>query len=143
MTKDDDPYANIKQHRLTPEMERQIAEAHVRRRDGSGRAYGSSRVKPANPSHFVQVPGFWVDRLKKPRCAATYPLALQLLRLAWRTGGSSIELSNERLTVQGVNRWGKWRALAELEKLGLVIVERRRRKSPCVGLVLSARDGQN
>jgi hypothetical protein len=135
-----DPYADVKRHRLNPETRRLIEEAQARRRNGSGRQSQELRVKPTK-GQFVMVPGWWVGRLKTPRNLATYPLALQLLHLAWKSGSPSIDLSNERLVGSAVSRWAKWRALAELEELGLVTVERRRRKSPRVGVIFTEPGG--
>ena len=43
-------------------------------------------------------------------------------------------LSNVGLEQEGLTRRSKWRALAELERLGLLLVERLPRKSPRVTL---------
>ena len=68
------------------------------------------------------------------RRVITYRLALLLLYEDWRTGGRSIVLPNVGLEQEGLTRRSKWRALLELEQLGLVEVERRPRKSPRITL---------
>lgn len=120
MTTTDDPYADLKRHRLTPEMA-QLA-AMPSRRTGV----------PGTQRHFVRVPVLWVERLAEARHLATYRLALYLLYRSWKTGSRSITLSNGVLAAEGITRWTKWRALRELERLGLVGVERRPRKAPRV-----------
>jgi hypothetical protein len=131
---EDDPYADVKQHRLTPELRRLIEQA------GQAKAPRKPLTKSKKP-YFIMVPSWWVDRLETPRNPATYPLVLQLLHLAWKRGSPSVDLSNERLAGSGVSRWAKWRVLADLEKLGLVTVERRRGKSPRVGVILREPSG--
>ena len=67
VTTTDDPYADLKRHRLTPEMARLAAMPP--RRTGV----------PRNQRHFVRVPVLWVERLAEARHLATYRLALYLL----------------------------------------------------------------
>jgi nitrate reductase alpha subunit len=84
--------------------------------------------------HYTQFPWAWAEQMKSVRRGSTYRLALLLLYEDWRTGGRSIVLSNAGLEQEGLTRKTKWRALLELEQLGLVKVERRLRKSPRVTL---------
>jgi hypothetical protein len=79
---------------------------------------------------FVRVPWLWVERLRGARHVSTPNLALHLLYEHWRTGGQAIALPNS--VVEGMPRRQKWRALRELEELGLIKIERRPRKSPLV-----------
>jgi len=83
---------------------------------------------------FVKVPLAWADRLKRPSQIGTYPVAIHLLYQHWRNGGKPVVLSN--VALEGVKRWQKWRALRELEDLGLVKIERRRCKSPRVTVLM-------
>jgi hypothetical protein len=85
---------------------------------------------------FVKFPWTWVERLRAARHISTYRVALHLLHYNWRTGKRVITLSTIILEGEGVDRRAKWRALAELERVGLVQVERRDRKSPLVTLVV-------
>ena len=78
---------------------------------------------------YVQVPWPWVERLQG-KGGAVYHLALLLLYEDWKQGGRPIVLSNKFSTPEGVGRRTKWYALLQLERLGLVEVERRTRKSP-------------
>jgi hypothetical protein len=85
---------------------------------------------------FVQVPWAWIERLAQSQSANTYRVAVTLLYLHWKTNGDAIKLANGMLAIDGVSRYAKYRALAELERFGLITVNRRRKKSPIVTLIL-------
>jgi hypothetical protein len=85
---------------------------------------------------FIIVPMTWKDCLTKAVHASTFKLALHLLYQHWKTDGAAIKLSNT--TLDGMSGKQKWRGLRELEKLGLVAVERRKRRSPLVRVVKAA-----
>jgi hypothetical protein len=116
MVDDPDPYADLKQHRLDPEMLAKLAVVprKIRKRR----------------EHFVKVPWTWVERLVKARYTATYRVALHVLYRHWKGSGKPFTLSNGMVAMEGVERRAKWRALRELEQLGLITIERRKRKSP-------------
>ena len=88
---------------------------------------------------FVMVPLAWKARLNSARNACTLKVALELQFRHWKTGGRSVILANSAMADIGVHRHSKWRALRELEALGLIKVVRRPRKSPEV-IVLSVTD---
>ena len=81
---------------------------------------------------FTIIPGWWQERLTKAQNLSTYRVALHILRRHWEKGGGPFTLSNMALALENVSRWQKWRALDELERLGLVTVERCRRKAPLI-----------
>jgi hypothetical protein len=85
---------------------------------------------------FVQLPWTWIERLAQSRSANTYRVALTLLYLHWKANGEPIKLANGMLAIDGVSRFAKYRALAELEQFKLIKVERRPKKSPIVTLIL-------
>jgi hypothetical protein len=116
----EDPYADLKQHRATPEMLAGFVPTKTRKQR----------------QHFVKVPWVWVERLAKARHIATYRVALHVLYRHWKGDGLPFTLSNTAVADQGVTQWRKWDALRELEQLGLVTVERRRRRSPCITVIL-------
>jgi hypothetical protein len=97
---------------------------------------------PAKPKRikrgqFVQVPLIWVERLQTARCVGSYRLALHLLFQHWKSGGKPIKLSNVALAKLGIRDGdAKWRALLELERLGLVEIERHPKKNPLVSALL-------
>ena len=115
-----DPYADLKQHALSPETLAQLTNAARKSPDG----------RP-----FVKVPSVWVERLREARYVATYRVALHLLHQHWKSHGRPLTLSNGALEREGVTRRAKWRALRELEALRLIMVERRPRQSPRVVLL--------
>jgi hypothetical protein len=106
------------------------------------------RIDPADPNlrpkgatrktkwrrQFIKFPWSWMDRLKATDRGATYRLALLLVYEHWRVGGQAIVLSNTTVAKEGMTRWSKWRALWELERMGLITIERRPRKSPHITL---------
>jgi hypothetical protein len=89
---------------------------------------------------FVRVPWAWVERLQSAKRVSTYRLAHLLLYESWRIGGRPVVLSNVFTKTEGLSRRSKWRALVELETLGLVRVERRPRRSPRLVLLHLNRD---
>ena len=129
MIEDPDPHADLKQHRMTPEMQALIASAHKVPR--------VPKRLQKRQQHFVKVPWPWIECLQGVKTSRTYRLALMLLYLHWKGRGAPIRLANGMLGLDGISRNSKWRALADLERLGLIVVERRPSKSPIVRLNLS------
>jgi hypothetical protein len=112
----DDPYAYLMNDPLTPETLAKLAVV--------------PRKIQKRRQQFVIVPWGWIERLAKTASANTYRVALHLLYEHWRGSGQSFLLPNGMLAMEGVTRFAKWRALAELEELGLVSVEKRPNRSP-------------
>ena len=77
---------------------------------------------------FVKVPLAWVSRLNTARHIGTSKVALHILFQHWKSGGKPIRLANAALARIGVPRRAKWRALRELESVGLVKIIRHPRK---------------
>ena len=119
---EDDPYADPKQHRMTPEMMAKLAVV--------------PRKIQKRREHFVRVPWPWIEQLAKARHIATYRVALHVLYQHWKGRGKPFTLSNTAMRDQGVSRWRKWDGLRELEQLGLIIVERRKRRSPRIAVIV-------
>jgi hypothetical protein len=118
-----DLHDDLKQHRMTPEI------------------LATLTVVPRNiqkqRQHFVKVPWTWIERLAVAHYTATYRVALHILYRHWKTGRPFL-LSNGMLSMEGVERRAKWRGLRELEQLGLVAIERRKRKSPLITVLLKS-----
>jgi hypothetical protein len=98
-----------------------------------------AEAKPAKKKwrrQFIRFPWAWMDRLRPTTSGSTYRLALVLVYEHWRTGGRPIVLSNIAAAKEGVSRHSKWRALRELENLGLVVLERRPKGSPTIRLIM-------
>jgi hypothetical protein len=85
---------------------------------------------------FVMVPWTWIERLVKARYIATYRVALHVLYQHWKRNGQPFTLANGAMVKEGVSRQRKWEALDELEQLGLITIERRRRKTPQITVLV-------
>ena len=103
-----------------------------------GTAPPITRVEPRKlqkrRKHFVLVPWKWVEALSGAS-GQTWELATHLLYRHWRNGGVPIKLANSMLKTDGIGRKGKSHALTEMERRGLIAVERSDRKSPIVTLL--------
>jgi hypothetical protein len=85
---------------------------------------------------FTILPDSWEIKLRGCRHKATYPVAVFLLRQHWKTKGRPFKVPNLALAERSVDRYAKWRALEELEELGLIQVERRSNRSPIVTILI-------
>jgi hypothetical protein len=83
--------------------------------------------------HFIIVPMVWRERLGGAP-GHTILVALDLLYLGWKGKGAPVKLANGMLRLDGISRQSKWRALNDLERRGLVSVQRRANRSPLVHL---------
>lgn len=109
-----------------PPHSQAAAKAHEPRRERRSRSR----------EEFVKVPVRWIEALADAKCDASHQLALYLLLEDWRSYvRGPIRVPNKRLAAFGITRWGKWRALRELEILGLIRVEPQPRRSPIVRLL--------
>jgi hypothetical protein len=81
---------------------------------------------------FVRVPLAASEVLAKTARDKTYPVYHHLLYESWRAGGRPVKLANGFLERVGIDRFAKKRALEQLERVGLVKVDWRDRKSPIV-----------
>ena len=88
------------------------------------------RRQARRQTEFITVPLSWALALAKTKRRATSMLALYVLHRAWRYKGEPVTLSNTALEEWGVSRNEKRHALAELEALGLISVDRTNRKAP-------------
>jgi hypothetical protein len=76
------------------------------------------------------VPWPWIRRLKDARLPATHMVGYLILYHAWKTGSQSVRVTTVALRPLKVSRWAKWRALQELERLGLIRVQRAGGRAP-------------
>jgi hypothetical protein len=83
---------------------------------------------------FVMLPMWWYDKLANPVpvCRTTCLIAWHLLYLDWKNRGKPFKLPNGTLRFDGISRFAKWRALTDLERRGLITIERRSRRSPVI-----------
>jgi hypothetical protein len=79
---------------------------------------------------FVMTTRAQFDRLCAARTATTFKVFLLIQFLVFRSRTKSVRLANVTLAECGVDRWQKYRALAQLETMGLIRVMRCRHRSP-------------
>jgi hypothetical protein len=106
---------------------------HVRRRQ---ELEAAAPVRRKQLDAFVKLPLWWAEAVAKAARSPALVVAVELLRLRWKTGRSTFPLPNARLRKKGVSREVKLRVLRDLERAGLVTVEWPPRKAPVVTLVL-------
>jgi hypothetical protein len=82
---------------------------------------------------FVQTP--WKSIEKMHGVNHTWWVLMYLQHLDWKQNGGPIKLANGMLGLDGISREAKRRALQELERRGLITVERHPRKSPIVWMI--------
>jgi hypothetical protein len=119
-------------------------------RDGIG--IGGLRVDPALMQQVLEqqarktkrkgwqrfctvVPREWELRLLEATRVSTYRLAIELLYLHWYGKGKPVTVSSRVAKAAKLSVRSKWNALGELERLGLIEVERDPRKSPRVTIL--------
>jgi len=80
---------------------------------------------------FAILPMMWWEKLEGAS-GQTCRVAWYLLYQNWKNGSGPIKLANEMLERSGISHDAKTKALRELERRGLIRVDRRRCKSPIV-----------
>jgi hypothetical protein len=85
--------------------------------------------------HCTMIPRAWELRLLQAKRISTYRLAIELLYLHWYGKGKPVIVSGKVAEAVKISARSKWEALAELERLGLIEVNRKPRKSPRVVLL--------
>jgi hypothetical protein len=98
-------------------------------RPASKKAVSAGTGKKADRGQaVVVVPHSWRVALKGNKHTSIWDMALHLLDLdywARKRGFKSFPVSSKGLEAWGVDRWAKWDLLNEMERLGLIKVERR------------------
>jgi hypothetical protein len=115
---DDDPF-DLRNLRLSPD---QVQASRTPRKIAKRR------------QHFIRVPFESLERLKGAG-GQVYALALHLQYLHWKNNGAPIKLANGMLKIDGISRSTKWWALVELERRGLISINRRAGRSPLIWVV--------
>jgi hypothetical protein len=83
---------------------------------------------------FIRTPFSWWEKLSGYH-GQTLAVALFIIHLNWKSKGQPFKLANGMLESHGISRRTKGRALVELERLGLISVERRAKKSPTIRIL--------
>jgi hypothetical protein len=105
---------------------------HVKRRRELDAA---APVKRKKIEPFVKVPLWWMAAAAKATNNRKALVAVELLRASWKAKSSTFPLPNGRLTKLGIHRETKRRAIRDLERAGLITVERPARKTVMITLV--------
>jgi len=79
---------------------------------------------------YTLLPRAWEVRLLGAKRIVTYRLAAELLYLHWLSGGKTIAVTGKVAKAAKLSLRSKSNALAELERLGLIEMERGPRRSP-------------
>jgi hypothetical protein len=88
---------------------------------------------PRRQGRHIRVPYSWEFRLRDAKHkAVVYPVALYILRRDWETDRARVKVTTAAMERIGISHRSKWRALNELERLGLVRVEHGHGKNPLV-----------
>jgi hypothetical protein len=83
---------------------------------------------------YTALPRAWELRLQKAKRIVTYRLAIELLYLHWYGKGKPIAVTGKVAQAAKISATSKWEALAELERLDLIEVDRSPRSAPRVVL---------
>jgi hypothetical protein len=94
-------------------------------------------------SDFARVPLRWAADVAKATNSPGYMVFVLLAYLAWKNKGRAFILSNDRLRRYEVSREVKYRALARLEKAGVIRVQRRGLRAPLITLLIDPLDGSS
>jgi hypothetical protein len=93
-------------------------------------------VKRKKAEPFVKVPLWWIAQATRATNTGRALVCIELLYAAWKAKRLTFPLPNGRLARLGIKRQTKRRALRDLERAGLITVERPPRKTPIVTLVV-------
>ena len=83
---------------------------------------------------FVKVPLWWIAAAAKATKSPRTLVLTELLYSAWKTKRSTFPLPNASLARLGVSREVKRKVLRDLERAGLIVVDRPDRKTVVVTL---------
>jgi hypothetical protein len=112
-------------HDLIPSSEL-VERIQARQRQQAGGEPPSKHAKS-----FVMVSQRWAAALDGAS-GQTWQVAVLLLHLHWKEHGRPVRLSNTASWAVKIPRRSKWRSLHDLERRGLILIERHRRKAPII-----------
>jgi hypothetical protein len=99
-----------------------------------GNAVANAARRASEP--FDKFPRWWT-LLMKDAGVGSFKIALLLLHLNWKSSGRPIIVSAAAAKARGVGARQKVTAVLELERLGIIRVERRPKKSSLITVLLS------
>ena len=103
--------------------------ASTRNSSADGRQAGCKSKRKEWRRNFTLVPRDWELRLLEPNGSAPTSWRLELLYLHWLGKGKPIAVSSTVANAANLSARSKSNALAELERLGLITVDRSVRRS--------------
>jgi hypothetical protein len=95
-----------------------------------------ARKPRGKKNNFALIPLDWAADVTAAMNTPGYMVFTLLAYLAWRTKSPTFVLSNDYLKRYGVDRDAKRRALARLEKAGVIRIERHGHHAPIVTLLI-------
>jgi hypothetical protein len=93
-------------------------------------------VKRKKVEPFVRAPLWWIRAAAKHTRSPTTVVLVELLYRSWKARSSTFPLPTAELAKWGASKEIKRRVLRDLERGGLLTVERRPSKNPIVTLLL-------
>lgn len=102
----------------------------------AGNTDSPTRKQRGKRTNFAMVPLDWAADVTEAMNTPGYMVFTLLAYLAWKTKSATFVLSNNYLKRYGVDRDAKRRALARLEKAGVIRIERHGRHAPIVTLLI-------
>ena len=107
---------------------------HVRRKR---ELEAAAPLKRKKVEPFVKVPLWWAAAAAKATNTHKALVYIELLHRSWKAKSTTFLFPNSALSKLGVTRETKRRALSDLERAGLITVERPPKKTPRVTLLHS------
>jgi hypothetical protein len=109
-----------------PELVERIQARQRERLEQQGQGLPLKRARD-----FVMLPRRWAAALDGAS-GQTWQVAVLLLHLYWKEHGGPVRLSNKTTWGAKIPRRSKWRALEDLERRHLILLERRPSRAPIV-----------
>jgi hypothetical protein len=103
---------------------------------GDPKTSSKSKKSPKRKRGFTMFCDVWDERLLDARLPASWNIGNYLMREWCRNGQRQITLTNIAMAKRKIPRWQKHRALAELERMGLVRVDRYGNRNPVVAILV-------
>ena len=94
-----------------------------------------SQMKGSKREPFAMVPLWWARAASKATRTSRAFVWVWLVHLAWKAKSLTFAVPNGQLERYGISRYTKGRTLRDLELAGLIMIERRIRKTPIVTLL--------
>jgi len=98
--------------------------------------------KPHRKRYFIKgpIPVAWLARAYRAGAGAGMVIGAALWFQSGMRLNRTVRLTNKEVERWGLSRQSKWKALAALEKAGLVKVDRRRSTSPMITILVDPED---